>query len=87
MPDKRTAPEISRLTAEKRPAVRNAVLFVAALCLLLLTIQVWDGWRARKERLAEVAVATTNMSHSLAAQAESAVRVVDTVLAGVVERI
>ena len=87
MPEKRTAPEISRLTAEKRPAVRNAVLFVAALCLLLLTIQVSDGWRARKERLAEVAVATTNMSHALAAQAESAVRVVDTVLAGVVERI
>lgn len=87
MPDKSTAPEISRLTAEKRPAVRNAVLFVVALCLLLLTIQVWDGWRARKERLGEVAVATTNMSHALAAQAESAVRVVDTVLAGVVERV
>ncbi|WP_441295452.1 PDC sensor domain-containing protein, partial [Massilia oculi] len=87
MPDKSTAPEISRLTAEKRPAVRNAVLFVAALCLLLLTIQISDGWRARKERLAEVAVATTNMSHALAAQAESAVRVVDTVLAGVVERV
>ena len=87
MPDKSTAPEISRLTAEKRPAVRNAVLFVVALCLLLLTIQVWDGWRARKERLTEVAVATTNMSHALAAQAESTVRVVDTVLAGVVERV
>lgn len=67
--------------------MRNAVLFVIALCLLLLTIQVWDGWRARQERLAEVAVATTNMSHALAAQAESAVRVVDTVLAGVVERV
>ncbi|WP_137175127.1 sensor domain-containing diguanylate cyclase [Massilia sp. HP4] len=87
MPDKSTAPEIVRLTAEKRPAVRNAVLFVVALCLLLLTIQVSDGWRARKERLADVAVATTNMSHALAAQAESAVRVVDTVLAGVVERV
>ena len=87
MPDKSTAPEISRLTAEKRPAVRNAVLFVVALCLLLFTIQVSDVWRARQERLAEVAVATTNMSHALAAQAESAVRVVDTVLAGVVERI
>ncbi|MGF6275567.1 diguanylate cyclase (GGDEF)-like protein [Massilia sp. UYP11] len=86
MPNKRVNPEISRLTAEKRPAVRNAVLFILALCLLLPALQVWDGWRARKERLAEVAVATTNMSHALAAQAESAVRVVDTVLAGVVER-
>jgi len=87
MPDQSAAPEIVRLTAEKRPAVRNAVLFVMALCLLLLTIQVWDGWRARKERLADVGIATANMSHALAAQAESAVRVVDTVLAGVVERV
>jgi len=87
MPDKNTAPKISRLNAEKRPAVRNAVVFVFALCLLLLAIQISDGWRARKERLAEVAVGTANMSHALAAQAESSVRVVDTVLAGVVERV
>jgi len=87
MPDHSTAPAISRLTAEKRPAVRNAVVFVMALCLLLLVIQISDSWRARQERLAEVAVATENMSHALAAQAESAVRVVDTVLAGVVERV
>lgn len=87
MPDKSTVPEISRLTAEKRPAVRNAVLFVIALCLLLLGIQISDSWRARAERLAEVTVATSNMSHALAAQGESAVRVVDTVLAGVVERV
>jgi diguanylate cyclase (GGDEF)-like protein len=87
MPDISAVPEISRLTAEKRPAVRNAVLFVVALCVLLLVIQISDSWRARKERLSEVAVATANMSHALAAQGESAVRVVDTVLAGVVERV
>jgi len=87
MPDKSVNPHIVRLTAEKRPAVRNAVLYMLALVLLLLTIQISDAWRARKERLAEVGVATTNMSHALAAQAESAVRVVDTVLAGVVERV
>ncbi|MEW7850093.1 sensor domain-containing diguanylate cyclase [Massilia aurea] len=87
MPDKIATPEITRLTAEKRPAVRNAVLFVVSLCVLLLAIQTSDSWRARKERLAEVAVATANMSHALAAQGESAVRVVDTVLAGVVERV
>jgi len=87
MPDKSIEPHISRLTAEKRPAVRNAVLFVVALCLLLLTIQISDAWRARANRLDEIGLATTNMSHALAAQAESAVRVVDTVLAGVVERV
>ena len=87
MPDTSAVPEISRLTAEKRPAVRNAVLFVVGLCLLLLAIQISDSWRARQERLTEVAVATANMSHALAAQGESAVRVVDTVLSGVVERV
>ena len=87
MPDDSTVPEISRLTAEKRPAVRNAILFVVALCILLLLIQISDSWRARQERLSEVAVATANMSHALAAQGESAVRVVDTMLAGVVDRV
>ena len=52
MPDTSAVPEISRLNAEKRPAVRNAVLFVVALCLLLLAIQISDSWRARQERLA-----------------------------------
>ena len=87
MPDKSTDPRITRLTAEKRPAVRYAILFVVALCLLLLTIQSSDAWRSRSDRLKEVGVGTTNMSHALAAQGESAVRVVDTVLAGVVERV
>lgn len=87
MPDKSAAPEISRLTAEKRPAVRYAILFVVTLCLLLLVIQIADAWRAHRDRLAETAVATTNMSHALAAQGESALRVVDTVLVGLVERI
>jgi len=87
MPDKSANPRITRLTAAKRPAVRYAILFVVALCLLLLTIQSSDAWRARSDRLKEVGVGTTNMSHALAAQGESAVRVVDTVLAGVVERV
>ncbi len=87
MPDKSANPRITRLNAEKRPAVRYAVLFVVALCLLLLTIQSSDAWRAREDRLREVSISTTNMSHALAAQGESAMRVVDTVLAGVVERV
>jgi len=87
MPDKSTNPRITRLTAEKRPAVRYAILFVIALCLLLLVVQGSDAWRARNDRLKQVGIATTNMSHALAAQGESAVRVVDTVLAGLVERV
>lgn len=80
-------PDISRLTASKRPAVRYAVLFLLVFCSVLVGLQTLATWRAREQRLAETGRATENMARALAAQGESAVRVVDTVLAGVVERV
>ncbi|WP_020656784.1 sensor domain-containing diguanylate cyclase [Massilia niastensis] len=80
-------PDISRLSAKKRPAVLFAFLFLASFCMVLAGIVGWDAWRARQERLAETTTATSNMSRALAAQAQTAISVVDTVLAGVVERI
>jgi diguanylate cyclase (GGDEF)-like protein len=88
MPDKQNAPTpINRLTAEKRPAVRFAIRVLVLFCALLVGAQVWSIWTARETRLAENAASTSNMSSALAAQAESTVRIVDTVLAGVVERV
>jgi diguanylate cyclase (GGDEF)-like protein len=78
---------ITRLTAEKRPAVRYAIRVLVLFCVLLVGAQTWSVWSARETRLAENAAATSNMAGALAAQAESAVRIVDTVLAGVVERV
>lgn len=88
MPDKQPAPTpITRLTAEKRPAVRLAIRVLILFCVLLVGAQAWSVWTARETRLAENTASTSNMAGALAAQAESTVRIVDTVLAGVVERV
>lgn len=78
---------ITRLTAKKRPAVRYAIRVLLLFCVLLIAAQAWSAWTSRQSRLAENAAATSNMANALAAQAESTVRIVDTVLAGVVERV
>ncbi len=78
---------ITRLTAKKRPAVRYAIRVLVLFCVLLVAAQTWSAWTARQSRLAEHAASTSNMASALAAQAESTVRIVDTVLAGVVERV
>ncbi|MCC2971784.1 GGDEF domain-containing protein [Massilia sp. IC2-476] len=88
MTEHHTAPTpISKLTAKKRPAVRYAIRVLVSFCVLLVAAQGWSAWTARQSRLAEHASATSNMAGALAAQAESTVRIVDTVLAGVVERV
>ena len=78
---------ITSLTAKKRPAVLYAIRLLLLFCMLLVTAQVWSAWSARQNRLDEHAAATSNMAKALAAQAESSVRIVETVLAGVVERV
>lgn len=78
---------ITSLTARKRPAVRYAIRVLLLFCVLLVAAQAWSAWSAHHSRLTENAAATSNMAHALAAQAESTVRIVDTVLAGVVEQV
>lgn len=78
---------ITYLRAKKRPAVRYAILVLALFCALLAAAQAWSAWSARQSRLAETTAATSNMARALAAQAESAVRIVDTVLSSVVEHV
>lgn len=78
---------ITSLTAKKRPAVLYAIRLLLLFCILLVAAQVWSAWSARQSRLDEHAAATSNMANALAAQAESTVRIVETVLAGVVERV
>lgn len=88
MTDNQTVPTpITRLMAEKRPAVRYAIRVLLLFCVLLVGAQAWSVWTARQARLSEHTAATSNMAAALAAQAASAVRIVDTVLAGVVERV
>ena len=86
-PDRSSDPHISSLTAKKRPAVRYVVIVMAVFCLLLVAFVSWDAYHARQQRLADTATVTSNMALALATQGESTIRVIDSVLAGVVERI
>lgn len=80
-------PILTRLRASKRPAVQHAILVLALFCALLVAAQAWSAWSAQRSRLAEHAAATSNMAGALSAQADSTLRIVDTVLASVVERV
>lgn len=80
-------PILTRLRANKRPAVQHAILVLALFCGLLVVAQTWSAWSAQRSRLAEHAAATSNMAGALSAQADSTLRIVDTVLASVVERV
>jgi diguanylate cyclase (GGDEF)-like protein len=63
------------------------VTFVVLVCLSLTAEFVWNRWNARHEQLREKQTATSNMARALSQHAESTVKVADTVLLGVVERV
>ncbi|HEX9171782.1 MAG TPA: sensor domain-containing diguanylate cyclase [Telluria sp.] len=87
MPHSSAGPRIEQLIARRRPAVAFAIGVLACALLFLISAQAWNVWSARALRLSQAAVETSNMARALAAQGESTIRIVDTVLASVVERV
>lgn len=87
MPQPPANPRIAQLTARRRPAVAFATGVLACALLFLIVAQAWNAWSARALRLSQAAVETSNMARALAAQGESTIRIVDTVLASVVEQV
>jgi diguanylate cyclase (GGDEF)-like protein len=83
----RLLPQPSQLDARKRPIIAAAVSFVVLVCLSLSAEFVWSRWNVRHAQLSEKQTATSNMARALAQHAENAVKVADTVLLGVVERL
>jgi diguanylate cyclase (GGDEF)-like protein len=83
----RLLPQPSQLDARQRPITAAAVAFVVLVCLSLTAEFVWSSWNARHAQLREKQTATSNMARALAQHAENTVKVADTVLLGVVERL
>lgn len=83
----RWLPQPSPLEDRKRPLTVAAVTFLVLVCLSLAAEFVWNRWHAHHEQLREKQTATSNMARALAQHAETTVRVADTVLLGVVERL
>lgn len=87
MPTTPDSRRISHLSARKRPAAALAAGVLALALLLLVAAQLHHAWSSYEARLTETRAATSNMARALAAQGEGSIRIVDTVLASVVERI
>jgi diguanylate cyclase (GGDEF)-like protein len=67
--------------------VTTAAIFVSTVCLLLFAITCWSIWKAREVELRELDTSTKNMASSLAQHADLVIKVADTALVGLSERI
>ncbi|MBB4225753.1 GGDEF domain-containing protein [Variovorax guangxiensis] len=65
----------------------RTVVFVALVCLGLLAIDGWNSWQSRQLHLRQMSVATSNLARAMAQQADDQIKLADTVLVGLVERI
>jgi len=83
----RFAPPRFLLDDRQQPLTVAAVTFVVLVCLSLTAEFVWSRWNARDAQLSEKRTATSNMARALAQHAENSVKVADTILLGVVERL
>ncbi len=72
---------------KRRSVTRRAMRFLALVCLSLLAVQGWSSYSARQTYLHEANTSTINMARALSDHAESSLDLVDTVLAGLVERV
>jgi diguanylate cyclase (GGDEF)-like protein len=75
------------LDGARRPLVALAVGLLSCFCLLLAGLEAWSAWHAYRAELENSRVATANMARALASHAETSIKLGDTVLAEMVERI
>jgi diguanylate cyclase (GGDEF)-like protein len=62
------------------------VSFILLACLVLVAMHGWSSWNARQVELDKAETETRNMAWALAGEANNSIKMVDTVLVGMVER-
>lgn len=72
---------------KRLPITFWTTVFVAAVCLSLLTIDGWRSWNARTVQLRQAERATANLARAMAQQADDTLKAADTSLADIVERV
>jgi diguanylate cyclase (GGDEF)-like protein len=82
-----SALHLKQLNQMRRPVVGRAIAFFACFCALLLGVHGWSLRTAHQDQLDETTASTSNMARALAAQAETAFKVADAILAETVERV
>jgi diguanylate cyclase (GGDEF)-like protein len=85
-----TAPRSTTASTSPKPrrrsAARLAMMFLALVCLSLVSVETWNSYSSRKTDLIEANTSTVNMARALSDHAEASIDLVDTILSGVVER-
>ncbi len=61
--------------------------FVAVVCFGLVAIDAWNSWQSRALHLRQMSVATANLARAMSQQADDQIKLADTTLVGIVERI
>ena len=80
-------PSETSLILNRPSIIWRAIAFVAIVCLSLVVLDGWRSWSARSVQLAEMDVATSNLSQAMARQADDTFKEADTALLGIVERV
>ena len=70
-----------------RLKVRSVVILLVAVCLSMSTIAIWEAWNSRQYHLRDKEVAMSNLSQTLASQAQATIKQADTLLFTLVERL
>jgi len=82
-----TSPHITVLKPTRSAIAIRAVIFVVLVCLSLIAVDAWRSWNARESELQEMNVATSNLAQGMAQQANDTLKLADSILFGMVERI
>ncbi len=82
-----TADQVSTLRRRQRPLIPVTIALVVLANLALVAMLVWSSLSARRMLLANATVSTANTAQALADQAHTAVKMADTILVGMVDRI
>lgn len=74
-------------TAQRSRIKWLTLCFILLACLVLVAMHAWSSWNARRVELHKAEIETRNMAWALAGQADNSIKMVDTVLVGMVDRI
>jgi diguanylate cyclase (GGDEF)-like protein len=80
------APAMSTRLSRRPPITFATILFIVLVCVMLVGMHAWNSWNARQVELHKAETDTRNMAWALAGQVENSIKMVDTVLVGMVER-
>ncbi|HWW04408.1 diguanylate cyclase [Collimonas sp.] len=69
------------------PITFLATIFVALVCVSLMTVEVWRSWNAHDVELHDTEIDTSNLARALSQHADDTIKEADTVLVGVIERL